>query len=167
VDLVEEGLDLSIRIGDHQDNSLISHHLGTTRRITVATKSYFEHIEEPQTPEDLVHHNCIVYNRLSTRNEWYFQAGNHTIKVRVNGSFQTNSSIAIRAAVLSGLGIAVVPVWMFGDEIYQGNLKIILQDYQPTSLPIHAVHRRSRFYSSKISCFIDFLVEEFKLDPWV
>jgi hypothetical protein len=58
-------------------------------------------------------------------------------------------------------------VWMFGDEIYRGDLKVVLQDYQPTPLPIHAVYRRSRFYPAKITSFIDFLSEEFKLDPWV
>jgi DNA-binding transcriptional LysR family regulator len=167
VNIVEEGLDLIIRIGNHSDNSLISHRIGTTRRVAVATTKYFEKAGEPQTPEDLIHHSCIVYTRLSTGNEWHFQGNGDTIKVCVGGSFQTNSSVAIRAAVLSGLGIAIAPVWMFGDEIYQGDLKVVLQDYQPIPLPIYAVYRRSRFYPAKISCFINFLAEEFHLDPWV
>lgn len=167
VDIVEENLDLLIRIGNRLDSSLISHRIGTTRRVTVATKGYFEQAGEPQNPDDLVHHHCIVYTRLATGNEWHFQGTDGTIKVRVGGCFQTNSSVAIRAAVLSGLGIAVAPVWMFGDEIYRGDLKVVLQDYQPTPLPIHAVYRRGRFYPAKIVCFIDFLTEEFKLDPWV
>jgi len=167
VNIVEEGLDLVIRIGNHSDTTLIGHRIGTTRRITVATESYFQQAGEPQTPEELVHHNCIVYTRLSTGNEWHFQKDQELIKVCVNGVFQSNSSVAIREAVLSGLGIAIAPVWMFGDEIYQGNLKVVLQDYQPTPLPIHAVYRRSRFYPAKISCFIQFLAEEFQRDPWV
>lgn len=167
VDIVQEGLDLLIRIGNRQDNALISDRIGTTRRVTVATTGYFEQAGEPQTPEDLVHHNCIVYTRLATVNEWHFQSKEGLIKVLVKGCFQTNSSVAIRAAVLSGLGIAIAPVWMFGDEIYRGDLKVVLQDYQPTPLPIHAVYRRSRFYPAKITSFIDFLSEEFKLDPWV
>jgi DNA-binding transcriptional LysR family regulator len=167
VDILEDGLDLLIRIGNRLDSSLISDRIGTTRRVTVATKSYFEQAGEPQHPDDLVHHNCLVYTRLITGNEWHFQGTNGIIKVRVGGSFQTNSSVAIRAAVLSGLGIAIAPVWMFGDEIYRGDLKVVLPDYQPTSLQIHAVYRRSRFYSAKILCFKDFLAEEFKLDPWV
>jgi len=65
------------------------------------------------------------------------------------------------------LGIAVAPVWMFGDEIYRGDIKVVLQDYQPTPLQIQAVYRRSRFCPAKITCFIDFLAEEFKVDPWV
>ncbi|WP_373481051.1 LysR family transcriptional regulator [Geminocystis sp.] len=167
VNLVEQGLDVLIRIGNHQDNSLVSRHIGTTRRITVATKSYFDQAGEPETPEDLVNHHCIVYTHLATGNEWYFQGKEGIIKVKVGGYFQTDSSIAIRSAILSGLGIAVAPVWMFGDEIYRGNLKVVLQDYPPTSFPINAVYHRSRFYPAKISCFIHFLELQFKLDPWV
>ncbi|MDX2255285.1 MAG: LysR family transcriptional regulator [Pseudanabaenaceae cyanobacterium bins.39] len=167
VNIVEEGLDLVIRIGNHTDSSLIGHRIGTTRRVTLATTEYFEKSGEPKTPEDLINHNCIVYTRLSTGNEWHFQGNNELIKVSVGGSFQTNSSVAIREAVLSGLGIALAPVWMFGDDLYQGNLKLVLQDYQPTPLPIHAVYRRNRFYPAKVSCFIKFLAEEFQLDPWV
>ncbi|MEG4281914.1 LysR family transcriptional regulator [Microcoleus sp. A006_D1] len=167
VDIVENGLDLLIRIGNRLDSSLISHPIGTTRRVTVATTGYFEQAGEPQIPDDLVDHDCIIYTHLSTGNEWHFLGTDGTIKVRVGGCFQTNSSVAIRSAVLSGLGIAVAPVWMFGDEIYRGDLKVVLQDYQPTPLQIHAVYRRSRFYPAKIISFIDFLAEEFKLDPWV
>ncbi len=167
VDIVEDGLDLLIRIGNRLDSSLIGHRIGTTRRVTVATTGYFERAGEPQKPDDLVHHDCIVYTHLATGNEWHFQGTDGTIKVRVGGSFQTNSSVAIRSAVLSGLGIAVAPVWMFGDEIYRGDIKVVLEDYQPTPLQIQAFYRRSRFYPAKISSFIDFLAAEFKLDPWV
>ena len=167
VDIVEDGLDLLIRIGNRLDSSLISHRIGTTRRVTVATTGYFEQAGEPKKPDDLVEHDCIIYTHLATGNEWHFQGTDGTIKVRVVGCFQTNSSVAIRAAVLSGLGIAVAPVWMFGDEIYRGDLKVVLQDYQPTQLQIHAFYRRSRFYPAKITCFIEFLAAEFKLDPWV
>ncbi|MGL5036077.1 MAG: substrate binding domain-containing protein, partial [Microcystaceae cyanobacterium] len=167
VDMVEEGLDLSIRIGNHQDQTLMSDRIGTTRRVTVATPSYFAKAGEPQIPEDLLQHNCLVYTRLATVNEWHFQGEKELIKIQVSGNFQTNSSVAIRAAVLSGLGIAIAPVWMFGDEIYRGDLKVVLSDYQPTPFPIQAVYRRSRFYPAKISCLIDFLREEFRLDPWV
>ncbi len=167
VDMVQEGLDLSIRIGNYQDKALISERIGITRRVTVASTSYFEKSGEPKTPEELTRHNCIVYTSLSTINEWHFHGKNGVIAINVKGSFQTNSSVAVRAAVLSGLGIAIAPIWMFGDDIYRGNLKVVLQDYQPVPFPIYAVYRRSRFYPAKVHCFIDFLREEFKLDPWV
>jgi DNA-binding transcriptional LysR family regulator len=176
VDIIESGLDLIIRIGSQLDHSLISHHIGTTRRVTVATKRYFEEAGKPEVPHDLIQHNCIVYTHLSTSNEWHFRDQNSTknypeqeqiIKVPVSGCFQTNSSVAVRAAVLSDLGIAVTPIWMFGDEIDRGDVQIVLQDYQPTSLPICGVYRRSRFYPAKITCFIDFLATQFKFDSKV
>lgn len=167
IDLVEEGVDLSIRIGNVQDTSLVSQQIGITRRVTIGSVSYFEQAGEPQTPDDLIHHNCIVYTQLTTGNEWHFQKEHGVVKVSVNGNFQTNNSTAIREAVLSGLGISVSPIWLFADEIEQGKLKVVLKDYQPTLLPIYALHRRERFHPAKVRGFIDFLAAEFKLDPCV
>jgi len=167
VDLVEEGVDLAIRVGNRQDNSLIYRRIGTTRRVTVASLEYLKKNGEPKKPEELIHHNCIVYTRLSTGNEWHFQSNNKTIKIEATGNFQTNNSTAIREAVLSGIGISVSPIWLFGNSINNGELKIILKEYQPTPLPINAVYRRGRFVAAKVCCFIDFLAQEFELDPWV
>lgn len=167
IDLVEAGVDIGIRIGNFQDTALISQRIGTNRRITVGANSYFECYGEPHKPEDLINHNCIVYTPLKTGNEWHFQSQEGTIKVKVNGNFQANNSTAIREAVLSGIGIAVSPSWLFGDTIREGILKVILQNYQPISLPIHAVYRRSRFTPAKVKCFVDFLKAEFKINPWV
>ncbi len=167
VDLVEEGLDVAIRIGGIEDDLLMAHRIGTTRRVTIATETYFKQAGIPQAPEDLQHHNCIVYTNLATGNEWCFLKQTDCIKVKVQGQFQTNSSVAVRAAVVSGMGIAIAPVWMFGDEIYQETLKIVLQDYEPTPMPIHAIYRRSRFISAKVQCFIRFLTDEFLQDQWV
>jgi DNA-binding transcriptional LysR family regulator len=166
-DLIEEGVDLAIRIGNIQDNSLITRRIGVTRRITVGALSYFQQAREPEVPEDLTHHNCIVYTQLSTVNEWHFQGRQGDVKVAVSGNFQANNSTAVREAVLSGLGIAVSPIWLFGDILPQGTLKVVLQDYQPTPLPIYAVFRRGRFRPAKVRCFIDFLADELRLDPWV
>lgn len=167
VDLVEEGVDLAIRIGNYQDTSLIYTRIGTTRRVTLASPEYFKKNGEPQKPEDLIHHNCIVYTRLSTGNIWPFQSKDKTIKVEVTGNFQTNNSTAIREAVLSGIGVSVLPIWLFGDCINHGKLKVILNEFQPTHLPIYAVYRRGKFVPAKVRCFINFLAQEFEIDPWV
>ncbi|MEL6163720.1 MAG: LysR family transcriptional regulator [Cyanobacteria bacterium J06628_3] len=136
VDLVEEGVDLAIRIGNYQDTSLIYTRIGTTRRVTLASPEYFKKNAEPQKPEDLIHHNCIVYTRLSTGNIWHFQSKDKTIKVEVTGNFQTNNSTAIREAILSGIGVSVLPIWLFGDCINNEQLKVVLKEFQPTHLPI-------------------------------
>ncbi len=168
-DMIEEGIDLSIRIGQINDPSLVVHRLGVTRRITVAAGDYFDSDRpEPKTPEELVNCNCIIYSRLATGNQWHFRRSTGgEIVVPVNGNLEVDSSTGIREAVLSGLGIAVCPVWLFGDLMQSECLKIVLKDYQPTPLPIHAVYRRGRFIPAKIRCFIDYFTNEFKLNPWV
>ena len=168
VDLVEEGVDLAIRIATHQDPSLLAERIGVTRRVTIGPTSYFQQAKEPRSPQELIEHNCIVYTRLSTVNEWHFQnAQGSSIAVKVQGNFSADNSVAVREAVLSGFGIAVSPIWLFGDELNTGKLKIILPEYQPTPLPIMAVYRRGRFQLAKVRCFIDFLASEFKIDPWI
>lgn len=168
VDLIEDGTDLAIRIGQIKEPMLIAQRIGVTRRVTVAATSYFRDRPEPQTPEDLVHHNCIVYTRLATGNEWHFQnAAGGTVRVIVNGNLQVDNSTAIREAVLSGLGIAVCPVWLFGELLTSNSLQIILTAYEPVPLPIHAIYRRGRFVSAKVRCFIDYLTTEFRLNPWL
>ncbi len=175
-DLVEEGTDLAIRIGEINDPTLITYRIGMTRRVTVAATSYFcdsssgklRHRPEPQIPEELVDHNCIVYTRLATSNEWHFKhPTGGTTQVIVKGNLQTDSSTAIREAVLSGIGIAVCPVWLLGELIQPDSLSVILKDYQPIPLPIHAAHRRGRFVSAKVHCFVEYLTNQFKLNPWV
>jgi DNA-binding transcriptional LysR family regulator len=168
VDLVEEGTDLAIRIGAVKDPALIAHRIGITRRVTVGAASYFHNRSEPQTPADLANHNCIVFTRLATGNEWHFQLPNGgTTQVMVKGNFQVDNSMAIREAVLAGLGIAVCPVWLFGDLIQSDLLRVVLKDFQPISLPIHAIYRRGRFIPAKVRCLIEYLTHEFKLNPWL
>ncbi|MBM0744849.1 LysR family transcriptional regulator (plasmid) [Phormidium sp. CLA17] len=168
IDLVEEGTDLALRIGQVNDPTLITHHLGLTRRVTVGATTYFCKHPEPQTPEALVNHNCIVYTRLATGNEWHFQQPTgETVQVMAKGNLQTDNSTIIREAVLSGLGVAVCPVWLFGDLLNSDSLRIVLREYQPVPLPIHAVYRRGRFIPAKVRCFIKYLTNEFKLNLWV
>jgi DNA-binding transcriptional LysR family regulator len=175
-DLVEEGIDLAIRIGQVNDPTLITHRIGMTRRVTIAATSYFCNSSpgmrcersEPHTPEELVDHNCIVCTRLATGNQWHFQRPTEgTTRVIVKGNFQTDNSTAIREAVVAGVGIAVCPVWLLGELIQSDSLRVILKDYQPIPLPIYGVYRRGRFVSAKVRCFIEYLTTEFKLNPWV
>jgi DNA-binding transcriptional LysR family regulator len=168
VDFVEEGIDVSIRIGQVNDPSLILHRIGVTRRVTLAATDYFFDRQAPKKPEDLADHNCIVYSRLATGNEWYFQLPTGgTTQVTVKGNFQVDSSTGVRDAVLSGLGIAVCPVWLFGDLIQSESLKVVLKDFEPTSFPIYAVYRRGRFIPAKVRCFIEYFTDKFKLNPWM
>jgi DNA-binding transcriptional LysR family regulator len=158
VDLVEEGIDLAIRIGNFSDRNLISQPIGSTRLVTIGAKTYLKEWGEPKVPADLVQHNCIVYTRQATGNEWQFQDS----VVTVGGNLQVNNSMALREAVLAGIGIGTSPMWAFRCSVVR-SLKIILEKYEPDPLPIQAIYRRGRFQSAKVKCFIDFLADEFRV----
>ncbi|MEO0768240.1 MAG: substrate binding domain-containing protein, partial [Cyanobacteria bacterium J06649_4] len=158
-------------IGDVQATDLKVQRVGLTRRVAIASTQYLEQHPEPTQPADLANHNCIVYQPSGS--EWQFvkqpQKGvtGKTTRINVSGNLQVDNSVAIRESILSGLGIGLVPVWLFGDLIHSPNLRILLQNYQPQPLAIQIVYRRSRFISAKTRCFIDYLSHEFKLDPWL
>lgn len=172
INLVEEGVDLAIRIGVLHDPTLVYQLLGYSQRITIAAKSYLDRAGIPQTPQDLIYHECIIYSNLSILNEWNFESQTETgspkaIEVKVNGSFQTNSSSMIHYAVKAGLGIGFVPSWLFGEAIESSDLQVILPDYQPAPTPIRAVYRRGRFVPSKVKCFVNFLGQQFSQNRWL
>ena len=168
VNVVEEGVDLAIRIGTYKDTSLIGDRIGTTRLVPVAATSYLQQVDEPQTPQDLVDHNCIVYTRPEAPNEWAFQnPSGSSVIVKVKGNVRVDNSVAIRQAAISGLGIVLSPIWLVGDELTKGKLKMLLPDYPTNPMPIYAVYRRGRFQPAKVSCFIEYLAAEFKNHPCV
>lgn len=160
VDLVKEGVDVAIRIGELSDSSLIARKMGTIPRYTVASPAYLEKYGEPKTLEDLHQHDCLVYNLLTTRNEWHFNGEKGKEKVIVQGGFSSNSPDAIRQAALAGRGVAVILGWLVEDDIAQGHLKVILNDHVPTALDLHAMYPERRFKSAKVSMFLDYLQAE-------
>lgn len=165
VDLVGEGLDMAIRVGDLVDPSLIASRIGTTRRVTVAASAYLDRRGIPATPEDLGEHECILYTRLATGRNWPFDGPDGPIRVDVSGRFRADNSEAVREAVLGGAGIAVVPVWLLTDEIERGRVRIILEAFEPTRLPIHAVYPSRRLVAAKVRAMIDFLAARYATTP--
>ena len=166
VDLVGEGVDLAVRIGAVTDQSLIVRRLGETRRVTVATPGYFAAHGIPVTPQDLTGHDCVVYTGLSTMDEWHFAGPDgEAIIVRVSGRVRVDASEGMRAAVLEGLGVAVAPTWLFGDEVEDGTLTRVLRDHEPAPLPISAVYPSRRLVPPRVRAFAEFLAAEFRADP--
>jgi DNA-binding transcriptional LysR family regulator len=166
VDLVEEGIDLTIRIGRVSDPALITRRLGTTRFATVAAPAYLERHGEPRTPHDLAGHQCVVYTPVARDNRWVFQsAGAEPIEITVESRFLANNSEAVCEAAIAGAGIAIVPVWLFRDERRRTTLRCILTGYEPRPLPIHAVYPSRRHIAPKVRAMIDFLAETFRDDP--
>lgn len=166
IDLVEEGVDLAIRIGTVSDQTLIVRRIGMTRRRLLARPDYFARHGVPETPEDLRRHDCIVYTGLSTRDEWHFKTPDGApIAVRVSGRVQVSASEAMRAAVLEGLGVAVCPTWLFTDEVERGLLMPALDDFEPSPLPIQAVMPSRRLVTPRVRAFVDYIAEEFRTHP--
>ena len=156
-DLVEEGLDVSLRIGELGDSNLIARRIGDTRRITVASAAYLARRGEPQTPEQLGEHNCLQFNLLSSQNLWHYEKDGQRHSVRIKGNAQSNNSEAIREMVLGGLGIALSPVWLFAEDLQAGRVMAILTGYQTQSLPIHAVFPANRRQSARVKAFVDYM----------
>ena len=162
VDLVEEGVDVAIRMGKLADSTLIVKKLCFSPIVTVASPDYLKNNGMPQHPRDLRDHNYVSYSGGSARRETEFQDGGEPFYVRTEGTISTNNTEALRAALLCGLGISKIPRWLVGDAIRSGGLISILEPYQPEALNIYAVYPPGRHLPSKVRCFIDFFAEQFK-----
>ncbi|WP_204354322.1 LysR family transcriptional regulator [Pseudomonas putida] len=160
-ELVSEGLDVTFRIGTLNDSGLIARHVGTTHRVTVAAPQYLARHGQPRTPEDLKQHNCLLFNLLSSQNLWTYEGH----EVRIKGNAQSNNSEAIREMVLGGLGIALSPVWLFSEDLKDGRVIAILQDYVAQSLPIYAVSPANRRQSARIKAFVDYMSQALASAP--
>ncbi len=166
MDLVEEGIDLAIRVGETKDAALITRRVGQSRRVVVATRDYVERHGAPSHPSELASHDCVVYDRLLTGATWSFSVSGDVLRVPVAGPVHVNNTEAVRAAVLEGLGIGYVPAWHFVDgEIESGRLVVLLRDYEAPLQPIDAVFPSRRHLAPKVRAAIDYFASEFDLDP--
>ena len=165
VDLVEQGIDLAIRVGAITDQSLVARKIGMVRRLTVASPTYLRAKGAPRTPEDLKRHDCIVYTRLATGSRWHFESKDGPLAVTVSGRYRVDNSEAVREGVLAGLGIAVIPAFAFSDEIERGAVKVLLKAYEPQLLPLNAVYASRRYVPLRVRAMIDYLAHELEIDP--
>ena len=171
VDLVEEGVDLAIRIGDLQDSSLIARRLAANARVICGSPGYFERAGTPRTPQELGGHNCLVYKRQSNRATWRLRDRERTYEIDVRGSLWANNADALHTAALAGVGLAILPTWMVGADLRRGALQVAFAEYQvsPGALDtsIYAVFPYARHLSPKVRALVDFLVKRFTpRPPW-
>lgn len=165
VDLVEEGIDVAIRIGKLNDSTLAARRIGSSLRCVIATPEYLKRHGTPEVPQDLVNHNCLLYAYLSTGNEWTFNGRDGEIRVKVTGNFRSNNGEAIRQAVFANLGIAVSPDWLILRELEEGRLISLMPDYAPPPAEINAVYPSARHVSAKVRAFTEFVRAEFQEIP--
>lgn len=165
VDLLEEGLDLVIRIGELSDSSLIARKLAVTRRVVVASDGYLKARGRPQQPRDLAHHNSLVFLYRAVRNVWRFEGPEGPVSVEVRGDVETNSIEVILELLLAGHGVALMPTWLVGEHLRDGRLVQLMEDYVYPDAQIYAVYPPGRHLSPKVRSFVDYLVQHFKSDP--
>ncbi len=167
VDLVEEGFDLAVRISELPDSSLVARRVGPCRHVVCAAPEYLQRHSKPRTPEDLREHNIISYKYQESANEWHFLApdGKH-VSVPVSGSMQMNNSLALREALLRGIGIARTPTFVVGPDIRAGRLQSVLSNYQSLEVHIYIVYPQRRHLSPKVRAFVDFMVKRISDPPY-
>lgn len=163
VDLVKEGVDMAIRVGPLADSSMIARKLGVSERVIVASPEYLKVNGEPETLADLNNHDCLIYSLQPSPHEWEFNSALGIEKIRIAGRFSATNPEAIGEAAMAGMGIAVVMLWSARDYIEQGRLQIILNDYKPTPLEVHAMYPERRFTPKKVRMLIDHLRSSYEI----
>ncbi len=164
-DMVAEGIDLAIRVTNVIDSSLVARKIGSSRRVAIASEACIAAYGEPQHPSDLSRLPCIIFTGAQTPGEWQFEGPEGPVTVSVAGRFRTDNGEGVREAVLAGLGFAMLPTWFFGNEDMDGRLRPVLTGWEPPATAITAVYPSRRNLASRTRAVIDFLVDEFRLDP--
>ena len=156
--LVEEGIDLGIRIGPLRDSSLIVRRLGSLLWVVSGAPSYLERRAEPGSPAELANHDCLVFSQPGY--EWRFRGDGRTVSMQVPVRMSSNTLDVVVAAAVAGAGLVYAPAWQVRDHVAAGRLKVVLRDYEVSPLPINAMMSHTRLLSSKVRSLLDFLAKE-------
>jgi DNA-binding transcriptional LysR family regulator len=167
VDLVEERIDLAIRLGQLSDSSLIARKLYSVEMVLCASPDYLESNGTPQQPRDLVKHNCLIYTYAAS-GSWVFTDPNGKGEVvRISGRILANSGDALLTFALKDTGIVLAPDYLVADALSAGRLIRLLPEYTTPATPVHAVYPHSQYLSAKIRTFTDFLAARFAQSPQI
>jgi DNA-binding transcriptional LysR family regulator len=169
VDLIEAGADVAVRIGALADSTLVARRLAAHRRALVASPDYLASRPPLDTPEQLSRHDCLLF-ALQPATAWYFRPGDDTaaapLEVKVSGRLRANDSEALLEAALAGLGIALLPTWLLGQDLRAGRLRAPLPQWEWLIAPgperaIWGVYPPKKVVSPKVRAFLDFLSRRF------
>lgn len=167
VNLVDEGMDVAVRIGHLPDSSLKALRVGQARRVLCASPEYLARNGIPQHPGDLLRHTVIAASGVSPRVEWKFGAVDDPTMVRLKPRLTVTSNDAAIAGAVASLGITRLLSYQIAGELAEGKLKIVLAEYEEAAWPVHVLHRESKHGSSKVRNFIDMLVDRLRAHPFL
>lgn len=166
VDLAEEGYDMAIRVTNEPPLPLVARKLAPVRRKLCGTPEYFARRGVPQTPADLVRHNCLDYTRSGEQGQWRFIGPQGEISVPVTGPLHVDDDEALSQAVLGGLGLGLLPTFIIGKDLQAGRLQAALSEYIPVERHVYALYLPTRHLPSKVRAFIDFLAARIGAEPY-
>ncbi|RDS81808.1 LysR family transcriptional regulator [Dyella psychrodurans] len=157
IDLIEEGVDVALRMGALQDSSLTARRIGQGRLLVLGTPEYFDSAGVPTTPADLAAHQTVIYDRRGGGETWVFHQGSAKTSVTVRGRVRSTAPDAVREAVLSNLGLTIGSEWMFTPELKSGRVRAVLEDWTLPSIDLWAVSPTGRRTNAKVKAFIAFI----------
>lgn len=166
VDLIEEGLDLAIRIGSLSESGLIARKIASDRVVLCGAPEYFAQHGVPKVPADLKHHNCLTYTYAATGDEWKLTGPDGTVHVvKVTGNLCATNGDMVKQAALGGIGMMRQPLFLMADDLRAGRLVQVLGEYTIRDIGIYAVYPSRKHLSAKVRTFIDLLSSAFSLNP--
>lgn len=167
VNLVEQGIELAVRMGPLADSTLGARYLGTNPWIAVATRRYLQQAGMPGKPADLEQHQCLVYSSVQGDDVWHFtDERGERIEVRVRGRFRSNNLSAVLAATRADMGIAILPRYVAREALDRDELRPVLEDCRLPSQEIHAVYPSPKLVSAKVLTLAGYLAERLAGEWW-
>lgn len=165
VNLLDEGLDVAIRIGDLPDSSMTAVRVGSVRRVICAAPDYLSRHGVPDHPTDLAQHRLIQSISVESALEWPYQEDGARRAVRIDPRLRMNANDAVVSLVARGWGISRLLSYQVATLLRDGGLRSLLGDYELPAIPIHVVHQEGRMASQKVRAFVDFMVDRLRADP--
>ena len=159
IDLVQEGIDVALRMGQLSDSSLTARRIASGRHVVVGTPAYFERTGKPTAPGDLAAHQAVIYDQEGGGRDWTFQRDDAEIAVTLKGRLRVSAAEGVRAAILANAGIAVASEWMFSPEIADRTVQMVLQDWELPRIDLWAVFPAGRTATTKARTFTQFVQE--------
>jgi DNA-binding transcriptional LysR family regulator len=167
VDIVAEGFDLAIRIATLEDSQLVAQRLAPVRSVVCASPAYLARRGAPETPQDLLQHDCIVYTYGRHPGKWRFRGDEGELLVPVQGPVQTNNGLVEKQLVVDGVGLALLPTFYVAEELRRGTLVTVLDAHAPVDFGVYAVYPERRGLGAKVRAYVDYLREKFDgVPPW-
>jgi DNA-binding transcriptional LysR family regulator len=164
VNLIDEGVDVGIRIGELPSSSLQAIPVGRVRRIVCAAPSYLAQRGVPETPDDLQRHTLIQTTGVSTLSEWRFMVQDELKPLRITPRLATTTNDSAIAAAVAGFGLTRVLSYQVAGELWDGKLRVVLADYEHPPLPIHVIHREGRHAMLKVRAFLDLAIDRLRAE---